>query len=243
MKVPKTLTPILAALAVGVVALQPKLLLAQPAPSGGWLDQATANWNQPGAALPRSPAPKAASAKSTDNWWTDASSPDGPSIVTTSAEDKQYFERCKSLVRPATLPEDKLVEDAGWVLFGQAHVFGKVTIVTAMAAVDGMCRPSQYQAFVFSDGRFVGSLSPTLMSARTDGALDRIQFIQEAASQQKGAAAMQMVPYASFRRYKASDPLCCPSETSTVMYELANDGGNSVLVPQLPADTSANCSD
>lgn len=232
----------LAALAFGLADLQTPVQAAPAAaPSGSWLDKATPNWNQPGATLPRSPAPTSPSAQSVYNWWTGADSSDGPSILSSSPEDKQYFERCQSLLRPATLPEDKLLEEAGWVLFGQAHVFGKITVVMAMAAVDGMCRPNQYQAFVFSDGRFAGSLSPVLMDSRTDGAIDTIRFIQDSTTAKDASKETKMAPYASFKRYQTSDPLCCPSATSEVMYRLATENGKPVVAPQLPAQTSSNC--
>jgi len=38
------------------------------------------------------------------------------------------------------------------------------------SAFDGMCRPLGYQFFVFSGGRFAGTLSPHPMDSRTDGA-------------------------------------------------------------------------
>ena len=242
MKLSTFAVSLLAALALGFSDLRGHVGLAQAAPSGAWLDSATPNWNQAGATVPQSPAPTSSSTQSTYNWWTGAGSPDGPSILTSSPEEKTYFERCKSFVRPGTLAEDTLLEDAGWVLFGQAHVFGKITVVMAMAAVDGMCRPSQYQAFVFVDGRFAGSLSPSLMDSRTDGSIETIQFVQDPQAPKNAPALGTMVPYASFRRYQASDPLCCPSATSTVIYGLDIDGDKPVAVPQLPAQTSANCS-
>ena len=233
----------LAILALGFADLQTHMLFAQTTPTGDWLDTTKPNWNQPGEEVPRSPAPTTLPAQSTHNWWTGAKSPNGPSILTSSQEEKQYFERCKSLVRPGTLAEDALVEDAGWVLFDQAHIFGEITVVMAMAAVDGMCRPNQYQAFVFSDGQFAGSLSPTLMDARTDGAIDTIEFAQAPSTTKKDSTSGMMVPYASFMRYQASDALCCPSAASDVIYALTIEEGKPVVVPQLPAQTIKTCSD
>lgn len=40
-----------------------------------------------------------------------------------------------------------------------------------------MCRPRQYQAFVFVRGVFAGLLSPEMMGSRTDGALSQV-FLQ-----------------------------------------------------------------
>lgn len=205
---------------------------------GGWLDKKASNWNQPGAAIPRSPAPKQPSAAPTNNWWTNTDAPSGPSIMTSSADEASYFERCKALLRPATLPQDSLVEQAGWALFGQAHIFGKLTVVMGMAAVDGMCRPMQYQAFVFVDDRFAGTLSPTPMNSRTDGALNTIDFVQAPEAADQDSAASLMVPYATFRRYQESDALCCPSATSELTYLIKEDDHHPLVVPQLPAQTS-----
>lgn len=233
----------LAAVALLCADIRTSASLAQTKPSGAWLDKATPNWNRPGAAIPPSPAPTSPPEQPTHNWWTGANSPDGPSILASSPKEERYFERCKRLLRPATLAEDKALQDAGWVLFGQAHVFGKQTVMLAMAAVDGMCRPMQYQAFAFVDGRFAGTLSPGLMDSRTDGAIDTIRFVQDPSRTEQGATSGDMVPYASFRRYQESDPLCCPSATSDVTYGLTREDGNPVLTPQLPAQTSPNSSD
>ena len=142
MKLSTLAVSLLAALALGVSDLLGHVGAAQAAPSRAWLDSAAPNWNQAGAPVPQSPAPRSPAAQSPHNQWTGAGSPDGPSILTSSPEEKKYFERCKSFVRPGTLPEDTLLEDAGWVLFGEADVFGKITVVMAMAAVENGCRGS-----------------------------------------------------------------------------------------------------
>ena len=97
---------------------------------------------------------------------------------------------------------------AGWTLFGPAQLFAATTVVMAKANVDGMCRPLRYQAFVFVDGRFAGTLSPVPMDSRTDGALSIVRLFR----------ANEMV--AEFTRYAATDALCCPSRTSTVIYRI-----------------------
>ncbi|WP_462321469.1 LppP/LprE family lipoprotein [Halochromatium sp.] len=231
----------LAALSLALADVETNRLLAQTAANGSWLDKKTPNWNQAGASIPRSPAPTSPSAEATHNWWTDATRPDGPVVLASSPEETEYFERCKSLVRPGTLPEDKLLQEAGWVLFGQAHVFGGLTVITGMAAVDGMCRPNQYQGFVFSGGQFAGSLSPTLMDSRTDGVLDTIQFVQDPAVAKGDSSSSAMIPAATFSRYKATDPLCCPSAASDVLYSLDDQDDEPLIIPQLPAQTSSNC--
>ena len=45
-----------------------------------------------------------------------------------------------------------------------------------MPLLDGMCRPNLYQDFVFVDGKFARTLSPSLMNARSDGASQKVRF-------------------------------------------------------------------
>ena len=167
-------------------------------PSGAWLDEDT-NWNQADADIPQAP----------------------------TYADGNNLENCGRTFRQATLPEDDLVEAAGWTLSGPAQVFNDTTVVTAMADADGMCRPLDYQVFVFSDGEFAGTLSPILMDSRTDGSLYNVDLYNENNLR------------ASFNRYTPDDPLCCASGQSWLFYtiEAADDGP--VVMPQLPADTMA----
>ena len=62
---------------------------------------------------------------------------------------------------------------AGWFLFNaQAGHTEPVEILKGQSGADGMCRPTGYQAFVFVDGVFAGTLSPGLVeNSRDDGAL------------------------------------------------------------------------
>jgi hypothetical protein len=55
------------------------------------------------------------------------------------------------------------------------------------AGYDGMCRPRQYQDFVFVGSVFAGTLSPQPMDSRTDGALGRV-FHRSAERRQTDAA-------------------------------------------------------
>ncbi len=115
---------------------------------------------------------------------------------------------CLEQVRQPVSPVDRAVTQAGWYLYGASQTFGSVTLVTAMAAVDGMCRPNEYNAFVFVAGRFAGTLSPTPTGARSDGALG----IATLAGPQRIIA--------DFARYTPDDALCCPSRTNTVEYSI-----------------------
>ena len=70
----------------------------------------------------------------------------------------------------------------------------------AMSSADGMCRANGYQAFVFVNGAFAGTLAPHPMDART---LDSATDIE-----------------VDFARYNSVDPMCCPHSTSTMFYHV-----------------------
>jgi hypothetical protein len=81
-----------------------------------------------------------------------------------------------------------------------------------------MCRPLGYQGFVFADGRFVGTLAPSPMSARTDGAMVDANLT--------GPNQLN----ATFVRYDPSDPLCCPSHPSAhVIYRIQQTDAGPVV--------------
>jgi hypothetical protein len=172
--------------------------IAQGEP-GAWLDGST-TWNKPNAAIPKAPSP----------------------------EGGGNLPSCQDSLRPAALPEDALIEAAGWSLTGPAQIFGNTTIVTGAANADGMCRPLSYQVFVFTDGEFSGTLSPTPMDSRTDGSLISVDLYREGYLS------------ASFNRYTPEDALCCASQSSFLFYEVDMVEGAAVLVPQFPASTSPN---
>jgi hypothetical protein len=114
--------------------------------------------------------------------------------------------------------EDRAVVDAGWSVVSEPQTRGGMVVVTAATSADGMCRPLGLQGFVFVEGKFAGTLSPHPMDSRTDGILGRVQLFESTLR-------------ADFRRYAASDPLCCPSRTSTVAYKLENGPTGALLVP------------
>lgn len=178
--------------------LMPPIAMAQIEPSGAWLD-GTTNWNQAGATLPKPPR-----------------------------QDGNNLPNCQQSVRPATTAEDKQLEAAGWTLTGATQIYGATTIVTGMANADGMCRPLSYQVFVFTNGVFTGTLSPTPMDSRTDGSVSDVNLYREG------------YIGASFNRYTPEDALCCPSRESSIFYEVKTEASTPVLVPQLPAETSSN---
>lgn len=98
-----------------------------------------------------------------------------------------------------------------------------------------MCRPWDYQVFVFKDGEFAGTLSPTPMDSRRDGSV-HLNFYSEDHMRIDREGNIR----ATFSRYTPEDPYCCASEISRLYYEVEMKGGSPVLVPHLPASTSPN---
>jgi hypothetical protein len=174
------------------------LAQAQPEPSGTWLDDTT-NWNQAGQELPAVP------------------------VIAGGGN----LSDCLASARQAALPEDVLVEAAGWTLTGAAQLYGSTTVITAMANADGMCRPLSYQTFVFTEGAFAGTLSPIPMDSRTDGSLVNVSLYRDGYMS------------AFFNRYTPEDPLCCASGESVLFYEVEMQDGSPVVIPHLPASTSS----
>jgi hypothetical protein len=183
-----------ALLTAAVVALCASAGSAQQPPIASWLDKPLVNWNKPGAAIPTPP----------------------------SAEENKadLIKRCELERLPATAPE-KALDAAGWVTFwnfDQQLVRDGVEIVGGMASADGMCRPADYNLFVFVDGRFAGVLSPTVMTSRLDGS--------------SGAVRMPLPQLtAEFARYTPKDPLCCPSSRVTVRYRIDRTPSGPVVTP------------
>jgi hypothetical protein len=119
--------------------------------------------------------------------------------------------KCRSQARPPEVAQDKHVRDRGWDLVGAYQGGWQVVVIRGTAGYDGMCRPQQYQEFVFLDGVFAGTLSPQPMRSRTDGALIRTTI-------QSGRRII-----AEYARYAPGDPLCCPSNTTTVVFAISQD--------------------
>src|SRR5688572_21511980 len=149
--------------------------------------------------------------------WMDASTPAswnsrGVSIPVAPKVEGTIDSRCKEQARPAQLPEDKRGQDQGWDLVGAFQGGWEILVIRGTASYDGMCRPRRYQDFVFVRGGFAGTLSPQPMDSRTDGALGRVSL------QSNGRVT------AEYDRYAESDPLCCPSRTTAVVFDVASDG-------------------
>jgi heat shock protein HslJ len=170
------------------------VMVSHPAPGRGqgktasWLDEPKpAPWNKPGAPIPAAP------------------------------KIQDVDRRCRELARPPQLGEDKRVREQGWDLVGAYQGGWQILVVRGSAGYDGMCRPRQYQDFVFVGGVFAGTLSPTAMESRADGALGRVYL--------QGNNRLT----AEYARYTAADPLCCPSRTTSVVFDIRP--GTPVLRP------------
>jgi hypothetical protein len=113
-------------------------------------------------------------------------------------------------VRAQWSVEDRAVTARGWTLVGAYHRFGPTVVVMGTSSVDGMCRPNGFQAFVFVNGTFAGTLAPNPMDARTDGSIASLSVTLFGANDIE----------ADFARYVAADPMCCPHATSAVLYHV-----------------------
>ena len=176
-----------------LVCLGPAASAQQPA-AGSWLDRPLTSWNTPGASIP---SPKAAEEEKT-----------------------ALIKRC-GLQRPAATAPEKALDAAGWIPFwnfDQQLVRDGIEIVGGMSGADGMCRPADYNLFVFVDGRYAGTLSPEMMVSRTDGS--------------SGVVRMPLPQLtAEFSRFAPTDPLCCPSSRVTVRYRIDRASAGPVVIP------------
>lgn len=185
------------ALASAVLIACPMASIRAQSPSGSWLDQSQpASWNAPGVPIPAAPS-----------------------------VDSGTEPRCADQARPAELEADRRLRNAGWDLIGAFQGGWQILVIGATAGYDGMCRPREYQDFVFVRGIFAGTLSPRTMDSRTDGALSRV-FVQSPTRLT-----------AEYLRYAPQDPLCCASRTTRVVFDIASDGP---LVKPVSVSTSAN---
>jgi hypothetical protein len=149
-----------------------------------WLDRPLVNWNRPSLSdFPRLPDPAPAT----------------------------NGDRCRESVRPPASDADRALTKRNWILFGAVQSFGVTQLITATSGFDGMCRPVGYQAFIYVESRYAGTLSPVFMDSRTDGALAVARLVSATAID------------AEFVRYGTTDALCCPTRTSAVTYRIRPD--------------------
>lgn len=132
--------------------------------------------------------------------------------------------QCATVGRPPETDEDRDVAARGWTLVGTYQGGYGALVITGASDYDGMCRPWGFQTFVFYHGSFIGTISPDLMNSRTDG-VQREIFISPSFSRAGAPPSLT----ATFSRYSMTDPLCCPSATSSVDYRIDFSGGGWVL--------------
>ena len=164
---------------------------AQTQNSDSWLDQPLANWNEAGVPVP-------------------------PPVIPTGYA---MNPSCASTLRWAETPEDQNLVDAGWSL--QAAYLGGwgMTSVYGASAYDGMCRPLGYNAFIYVNGVFAGTISPEPMDSRTSGA-GTVTSMQDSRVN------------ARYLQYAPTDPLCCPSMPAVdITFEVQSSANGPVLVP------------
>ena len=132
--------------------------------------------------------------------------------------------QCAATGRPPETDEDRDVAARGWTLVSTYQGGYGVLVLTGASDFDGMCRPNGFQTFVFYHGTFIGTISPDLMNSRTDG-VQREVFISPSFGRPGAPPSL----IATFSRYTATDPLCCPSSASSVQYQIEYTSGGWVL--------------
>lgn len=178
------MTPIAPSL-LFAVSLGVALVRQTPTTPPMWLDKPSANWNRPGAPVP-------------------AAKPQKESLA-------QVSKRCRNLAVLQTSAAERALAAAGWLPFrlGDRPIVERdIEIVGGLSAADGMCRPMEFNAFVFVSGQFAGTLAPQPMQSRADGSLGAVR-----------TPAYDSID-ADFARYTGKDALCCPSGRVTVRYRI-----------------------
>jgi len=120
--------------------------------------------------------------------------------------------KCDPTSRGPVTAAERVLREAGWMLNRASNLTRSdgrsIEIVHAFLQFDGQCRELQAQAFVFVDGRLIGTLSPRRMNAREDGSLADVSLSESGEIT------------ARFFRYSQSDASCCPSRQSVAVYSL-----------------------
>jgi hypothetical protein len=185
-------------LAVGLLAAAVTAITAHQARKNIWLDEPLTSWNRQGAAIPPAPA---------------GALKDPRNLV------------CGDFPFPS--PEEAArtpgVTEAGWLRylhFDRVYRRDDVEIVAGLAKVTTPgCEPGPFNLFVFVGGRFAGTVSPVLMTSRTDGAAGAVRIT--------GPDSLSV----EFARYLPADTECCPSSHVRVTYRIDRSGPSPVVVP------------
>ena len=177
--------------------------VAAQAPKAAWLDRPLTNWNAPGGTMPRA--------------------------VVTGETVAEIAKRCAFQPMAQRTAGEQIVAGAGWVPF---HMFDRqivqrdVEIVGGLSGADGMCRPDNFNVFVFVGGKLAGTLAPGVMRPRSDGSIGGAIRLAE-----------DDTIAAEFARYEEPDPLCCPASRVTVRYRIDRKASVPVVVPVAIAPT------
>lgn len=146
-----------------------------------------------------------------------------PRAVITRETTAAIAKRCASLPMTRNTAGERAVADAGWLpfhLFDRQIVQRDVEIIGGLAGADGMCRPVDFNVFVFVGGQLAGTLSPAEMASRTDGSIGGAIRLSDGD-----------IVSVEFARYTESDALCCPSARVTVRYRIDRQTTPPVVVP------------
>ena len=170
-------------------------LIWMGAGAAGWLDVPLTNWND-AAKIP-------------------------VAAVTDTETVAQVARRCGLPLLRET-PAERILADTGWLAYlhvDRQIVQRDVEILAGMTAADAMCRPVNFNVFVFVGGVFAGTLSPVHMTSRTDGAIGAVRLsIDDAIS-------------AEFARFQDTDALCCPSSRVSIRYRIDRAARTPVVIP------------
>lgn len=93
-----------------------------------------------------------------------------------------------------------------------------IEVVGGMTTAMPGCEAERFNLFVFVDGSFAGTVSPTVMTASRDRAAGAVRIT--------GADTFTV----EFARYLPRDPECCPSSRERVTYRIDKTGAGPTLV-------------
>lgn len=122
----------------------------------------------------------------------------------------------------AASPESvSALQRARWVPFlhlDQAIARNGIEVVGGMTAATPGCEPESFNLFVFVNGAFAGTLSPTAMSPSRDNVAGAVRIT--------GADTLTV----ELARFMPGDAACCPSSRERVTYRIDKTGTGATLV-------------
>ena len=97
-------------------------------------------------------------------------------------------------------------------------VQGDLEILEGTGGADSQCQPASFNLFVFAGGRFIGTLSPDLMTSRRDGSPGAVRLGNDMVN-------------AEFLRFRDRDPDCCPSSHMVVRFQIDRTRAVPSIIP------------